>query len=54
MSRLEQALRNFSCLTAGDIIELSYNSMILDFLIMDIQPNGPGISVVDTDIEVRD
>ncbi|KAG8897530.1 ubiquitin fusion degradation protein, partial [Tulasnella sp. 403] len=49
---LEQALRNFTCLTAGDIIELGYNSMVLDFLIMDIQPPGAGISVVDTDIEV--
>jgi len=49
---LEQALRNFSCLTAGDIVELTYNSMVLDFLIMDIQPPGPGINVVDTDLEV--
>lgn len=49
---LEQALRNFTCLTAGDIIEISYNSMVLDFLIMDVQPAGTGISVVDTDIEV--
>jgi len=49
---LEQALRNFTCLTAGDIIELSYNGMVLDFLIMDIQPIGPGICVVDADIEV--
>lgn len=52
-SSLEQALRNFTCLTAGDIIEISYNSMVLDFLIMDVQPAGTGISVVDTDIEVR-
>ncbi|KAG9010103.1 ubiquitin fusion degradation protein [Tulasnella sp. JGI-2019a] len=49
---LEQALRNFTCLTAGDVIELAYNSMVLDFLIMDIQPPGPGISVIDTDLEV--
>ncbi|KAG8933293.1 ubiquitin fusion degradation protein [Tulasnella sp. 418] len=49
---LEQALRNFSCLTAGDIIEISYNSIVLDFLIMETQPAGPGISVVDTDLEV--
>jgi ubiquitin fusion degradation protein 1 len=49
---LEQALRNFTCLTAGDIIELTYNSMVLDFLIMDTQPAGTGIAVVDTDLEV--
>lgn len=52
-SRLEQALRNFTCLTPGDIIEISYNSMVLDFLIMDCKPAGAGIDVVDTDIEVR-
>ncbi|KIO26260.1 hypothetical protein M407DRAFT_243812 [Tulasnella calospora MUT 4182] len=49
---LEQALRNFTCLTPGDIIEISYNSMVLDFLIMDVKPAGAGIDVVDTDIEV--
>ena len=50
--RLEHALRNFSALTQGDIIEISYNSIVFDLLIMETQPGGGGIGVVDTDIEV--
>ncbi|KAH8116835.1 UFD1-domain-containing protein [Phellopilus nigrolimitatus] len=49
---LEHALRNFSALTQGDIIEISYNSIIFDLLIMETQPGGEGISIVDTDLEV--
>ena len=49
---LEHALRNFSALTQGDIIEISYNSIILDFLIMETVPGGGGICVIDTDLEV--
>ncbi|KAL5529723.1 hypothetical protein ACEPAG_5708 [Sanghuangporus baumii] len=49
---LEHALRNFSALTQGDIIEISYNSIILDFLIMEAVPGGGGICVIDTDLEV--
>ena len=50
--RLETALRNFSCLTQGDIIEISYNSIVFDLLVMEVSPPGSGISVVDTDLEV--
>ncbi|KAH8920004.1 UFD1-domain-containing protein [Atractiella rhizophila] len=51
---LEQALRNFSCLTANDIIEISYNSLIFRILIRSIIPeDAPGISVLDTDLEVE-
>ncbi|KAM0792358.1 hypothetical protein ACM66B_005038 [Microbotryomycetes sp. NB124-2] len=49
---LEQALRNFSCLSAGDIIEIGYQSLTFRILIMEITPPGPAISVIDTDIEV--
>lgn len=49
---LEQALRNFSCLTQGDIIEISYNSIIFGLLVMEANPGGEGISVLDTDLEV--
>jgi len=49
---LEQALRNFSALTQGDIIEISYNSMIFGFLVMEATPGGGGICVLDTDLEV--
>jgi ubiquitin fusion degradation protein 1 len=51
-NRLEQALRNFSALTQGDIIEISYNSIIFGLLVMETQPGGAGISVLDTDLEV--
>ncbi|CAA7271622.1 unnamed protein product [Cyclocybe aegerita] len=49
---LEQALRNFSALTQGDIIEISYNSIIFGLLVMETKPGGEGISVLDTDLEV--
>ncbi|KIM62130.1 hypothetical protein SCLCIDRAFT_15957 [Scleroderma citrinum Foug A] len=49
---LEQALRNFSALTQGDIIEIHYNSMVFGFLVMEAVPGGAGICVLDTDLEV--
>ncbi|KAL0946632.1 hypothetical protein HGRIS_012829 [Hohenbuehelia grisea] len=49
---LEQALRNFSALTQGDIIEISYNSIVFGLLVMEANPGGAGISVLDTDLEV--
>ncbi|KAF4615126.1 hypothetical protein D9613_003152 [Agrocybe pediades] len=49
---LEQSLRNFSALTQGDIIEISYNSIVFGLLVMETKPGGEGISVVDTDLEV--
>jgi ubiquitin fusion degradation protein 1 len=39
-------------LTKGDTIEITYNSLTFEFLIMETQPAGPGISVIDTDLEV--
>ncbi|KAF8636654.1 hypothetical protein AX17_003461 [Amanita inopinata Kibby_2008] len=49
---LEQALRNFSALTQGDIIEISYNTIVFGLLVMETRPGNSGISVVDTDLEV--
>ncbi|PSR94118.1 hypothetical protein PHLCEN_2v4546 [Hermanssonia centrifuga] len=49
---LEQALRHFSALTQGDIIEISYNSIVFGLLVMETQPGGEGINVLDTDLEV--
>ncbi|KAI0737671.1 ubiquitin fusion degradation protein UFD1-domain-containing protein [Irpex lacteus] len=49
---LEQALRSFSALTQGDIIEISYNRIVFGLLIMETQPGGEGINVIDTDLEV--
>ena len=50
---LEQALRNFSALTPGDIIEINHNMITFSILIMEILPEGSvGIDVIDTDLEV--
>ncbi|KAL7424565.1 ubiquitin fusion degradation protein [Cryptotrichosporon argae] len=49
---LEAALRNYSCLTQNDVIEIVYNSLVFEFLIMETHPGGAGISVIDTDLEV--
>ncbi|WVR07926.1 hypothetical protein IAU60_004969 [Kwoniella sp. DSM 27419] len=49
---LESALRFYSVLTKNDIIEITYNSLTFEFLIMETYPEGPGISVIDTDLEV--
>lgn len=49
---LEAALSNFSTLTKGDIIEFSYNCLTFEILILEIQPDAEGISIIDTDLEV--
>ena len=49
---LENAFRNFSTLTKGDIISIKYNSKIYDFLVMEVRPNDHGISIIETDLEV--
>lgn len=51
-ARLESALRFYSCLTQDDIIEITYNMLTFEFLIMLTVPEGEGISVIDTDLEV--
>lgn len=52
MTRLESALRFYSVLSVNDIIEITYNNLTFEFLIMETLPEGPGISVIDTDLEV--
>lgn len=49
---LEAALSNFSTLTKGDVIEFSYNCLTFEILILEIQPDAEGISIIDTDLEV--
>ena len=39
---LEMALRNIAALTQGDIIEISYNSIVFDLLVMEAHPGGGG------------
>lgn len=33
------------------MIEIVYNSMVFEILIMEIKPEGSGISLLDTDLE---
>ncbi|KAI9030434.1 ubiquitin fusion degradation protein 1 [Hyaloraphidium curvatum] len=49
---LENVFRNFSTLTQGDIISISYNKKTYDILVMEIKPPGKGISILETDLEV--
>ncbi|KAK0528090.1 ubiquitin fusion degradation protein [Tilletia horrida] len=49
---LEQAMRNFSTLTPGDIIEISYNCLTFELLVMEIVPEADGIVIIETDLEV--
>lgn len=45
-------MRSYSALSKGDIIEITYNSLTFEFLVMETKPEGPGISIIDTDLEV--
>lgn len=51
---LENALRNFSTLTQGDIIQINYNHRVYEILVMEVRPSHStlGISIVETDLEV--
>jgi ubiquitin fusion degradation protein 1 len=49
---LEQALRAYSALTKGDIIEISYNMMTFELLVMEVQPDTAGIYIREVDLEV--
>ncbi|KAJ3015947.1 ubiquitin fusion degradation protein [Thoreauomyces humboldtii] len=51
---LEQAFRNFSTLTVGDIITFRYNDTLYDILVLEVKPmtDAQGISIVETDLEV--
>ncbi|KAH6563121.1 hypothetical protein BASA61_006836 [Batrachochytrium salamandrivorans] len=49
---LEQAFRSFTTLTQGDIISINYNDKLYDILVMETKPEGKGISIIETDLEV--
>jgi ubiquitin fusion degradation protein 1 len=54
---LEMSLRNFSALTKGDIIQISYNSQIYEIAVLEVKAHDGGdernaVCVVETDIEV--
>lgn len=49
---LENAFVNFSTLSKGDRILFNYNFKSYEILVLEIGPEGPGISIVETDLEV--
>ncbi|KAI4245355.1 MAG: hypothetical protein LQ352_006582 [Teloschistes flavicans] len=52
---LENAFRNFSCLTSGDVFTFSYNDQIYEMAVQETKPStakGGAIGVLETDIEV--
>lgn len=51
---LENAFRNFSTLTKGDIFTFSYNDELYDVAVLEVKPeNGKnGVSMIETDVEV--
>ncbi|KAL2215431.1 ubiquitin fusion-degradation protein [Thermoascus aurantiacus ATCC 26904] len=51
---LENAFRNFSCLTKGDVFTFSYNDQIYEMAVLETKPENEknAISVLETDLEV--
>lgn len=51
---LENAFRNFSCLTKGDVFTFSYNDQVYEMAVLETKPETShnAISVLETDLEV--
>lgn len=48
---LENELRNFACLTTGDVIAISYNERIYELCVLETKP-GPAVSIIECDMNV--
>lgn len=48
---LEQALRNFACLTTGDVIAINYNDKNYELCVLETLP-GPAVNIVECDMNV--
>jgi len=48
---LETALRNFACLTVGDMISIKYNQKIFQLKVLEAKPTA-AISIIEADVEV--
>lgn len=49
-------MRNFSTLTVGDIVQISYNDKVYEIKVLEVKPHfedHQGISVVETDLQVE-
>ncbi|OJJ43260.1 hypothetical protein ASPZODRAFT_1186465 [Penicilliopsis zonata CBS 506.65] len=51
---LENAFRNFSCLTKGDVFTFGYNDQVYEMAVLETKPTNAksAISVLETDLEV--
>ena len=48
---LERALRKFTCLTVGDIIQINHAESVYRLKVIDLKPQS-AVSIVETDCEV--
>lgn len=51
---LENVMRNFACLTTGDIFSFAYNDEVYEMAVLEVKPEtkNKAISVLETDLEV--
>lgn len=51
ISVLENCLRNFSCLTNGDVIAIKYNSKVYELCVLETKP-GNAVIIIECDMNV--
>ncbi|XP_076674416.1 ubiquitin fusion-degradation 1-like isoform X1 [Andrena cerasifolii] len=49
---LENGLRNFACLTTGDVIAIKYNQRIYEMCVLETRP-GPAVTIIECDMNVE-
>ncbi|KAG0723700.1 Ubiquitin recognition factor in ER-associated degradation protein 1 [Chionoecetes opilio] len=49
---LENALRNFACLTQDDVVALNYNDRIYEMRVLEVKP-GNAVSIIECDMNVE-
>jgi len=49
---LENCLRNFACLTTGDVIAIKYNQKVYEMCVLETKP-GNAVSIIECDMNVE-
>ena len=49
---LENALRNFACLTTGDVIGIMYNNKLYELCVLETKP-GSAVTIIECDMNVE-
>jgi len=49
---LENALRNFACLTSGDVVAITYNDHVYELRVLETKP-GNAVSIIECDMNVE-